>query len=126
MRLFHSTNEATTVLQPMVGRNRHGAEAADAVGQPAVWLSSEPMWHFENRKPYRFRYTVEVAKDDPHLHEDKSVGEMGARTLRMLGGGADVEPNRYYYLTRAAEVMAVEEWNDSLGDYALVPTSEVQ
>jgi hypothetical protein len=125
MQFFHSSNEFTGRLLPMVGENRHPGEAAEVIDKPAVWLSTHPMVHTDSEgKPRRFRYKVEVPIDDSELREDKPVGEMGEMLLTMLGGGDPTVANRYFYLLRPVLVSAAEEW--SLEQDCYVPTQVPQ
>lgn len=126
MRLFHSTNEGTRLLRPMHGPNRHSGEAEDAVGDPVVWLSSQPMLHLKDGNPYRYRYEVEVAEDDADLTEDESVANANAAMLKMFGAGPQSEANRYFYLRRPVEVVAAEKWDDNERRYVPSPDGEAR
>ena len=123
MRLFHSSNQKTNLLQPMVGENRHDGEATGAVGKPAVWLSSQPMTHRKDGRPYRYRYEVEVAADDPDLCEDEAVRNAGEAMLKLFGGGTG-PANRYYFLRRSIRVVSAEEWSEELGCHVSADVAE--
>ena len=124
MRLFHSSDERTTLLQPMMGANRHEGEATDAVGKPVVWLSSQPMLHVKDGRPYRYRYEVETAEDDPDLCEDEAVGDVGDAMLNLFGGGTTAPANRYFYLHRPISVVSAEEWSQERGRYVPLDLAE--
>ena len=121
MRLYHSTDVATSILEPQLGDRRHNNEAEDAVGKPVVWLSSDPEIRTNGKgKRFRYRYTVDVPLDDPNLHEDTRHSDSYKKAAQLFGLSGE---SKWFYYTEPVAVAEAEEWDESEGRYKPIPLS---
>jgi len=102
---FHYSNSKHAVLVPQRGPRRHGGEAGNAVGRPAVYLFDQAMPEFRlNCEPVKFEHRVEIAEADPLLEQED----------------AEWMPHTWVYFGDLP-VVEVREWNDATGAHEAGP-----
>lgn len=74
MILYHSTNCRLVKLVPTFGENRHNGEDIGAKGRPVIYLTNDKEnISRENGVVYRYRYSIEVNKNESDLYEDENL-----------------------------------------------------
>lgn len=107
MKLYHFTNSKTDKLIPKMEEYNPLGDNSDIIEKPLIWLSNLPEVKSEKGQVHQFRYTIEVADNDPNLGYDKGQ-QVAAQIFQLI---SEHQVPTWYYLTREIDVLETFEWN---------------
>lgn len=110
MRLFHSSFEQLSILEPRLGESRHKGEDPRAVGKAVVYLTTSADEIFSHKGiiiPYK--YIVEIDENDTYLFLDEKDFEFNQDCNRDYEDLQD--DTKWYFSFRSIKVMETLEWD---------------
>ena len=109
MRLFHSSSEKLSVLEPMLGDSRHKGEDPRAIDKPVLYLTTAEDEIFSYKdKVAQYKYVVEIDDDDTNLFLDEKDYEFMKECNEEY---PEMQIRRWYFSLRPIQVTETFEWD---------------
>ena len=105
MILYHFSDHDVVILKPKIGDFRHKGEDSRAVDKPVIWLTTRP----DSKDEEKYRYTVEINKNDPHLYADKGFNNFMDQVFEQ--GEIREEKLNWFFYTSDIKPIKKEKWN---------------